>query len=279
MKTCTYCGKEYPDDSVLCPVDGNPLSNKENPTPESTKAPPPVLPPPLPRTVWTDRQIRIFELILIGTIAFGSSILFSTASFFGYYSHNPTGGALNWSARILLQVSVLGLLWYVLLRRDKSFADLGLFFTAKDIGWSVIIYYLASYSRYAFYQILYSSGLTTINLKTSSEHVGQFLFGDSIFISTMLFQFVNPFFEELIARAYVMTEVKHLTNSMTKAVIISTLLQTSYHFYQGAPAALSNGVMFLIFSIYYAKTNRIMPLILAHLYMDVGATLHYWLQH
>jgi len=76
-----------------------------------------------------------------------------------------------------------------------------------------------------------------------------------------------------------MTEVKHLTNSITKAVIISTLLQTSYHFYQGVPAALSDGVMFLIFSVYYAKTNRITPLILAHLYMDVGATLHYWFNH
>jgi len=238
----------------------------------------PVL-PPLPRAVWTDRQIRIFELFLICTIAFGSSILFSFASIFGYIYHSPTQGALSWSARILLQASVLGLLWYILLRRGKTFSDLGMTWTGKDFGWSLIIYFLASYSHHAFYQILYFSGLTAINLKTTSEHVGQFLFGGSILISTMLFQFINPFFEELIVRAYVMTEVKHLTNSIMKAVIISTLLQTSYHFYQGGPAALSDGVMFLIFSIYYAKTNRITPLILAHLYIDVGATLHYWLNH
>jgi len=50
-----------------------------------------------------------------------------------------------------------------------------------------------------------------------------------------------------------MTEVKALTNSVTKAVMISTALQMSYHFYQGAPAAFSHGATFLIFSIFYAK--------------------------
>ena len=44
----------------------------------------------------------------------------------------------------------------------------------------------------------------------------------------------------------------------------STLLQTSYHFYQG---------VFLVFSIYYARTNRITTIILAHLYMDVRGHL------
>jgi len=194
MKTCTYCGKEYPDDSVLCPVDGNPLSKGGSDVPENTKTLPPVLPPPLPRAVWTDRQIRTFELFLICTIAFGSSILLSTASVFGYIYHNPTQGALSWSARILLQASVLGLLWYILLRRGKTFSDLDMTWTGKDFVWSLIIYLLASYSRHAFYQILYFSGLTAINLKTTSEHIGQFLFGGSILISTMLFQFINPFF-------------------------------------------------------------------------------------
>ena len=86
------------------------------------------------------------------------------------------------------------------------------------------------------------------------------------------------FFEELIARAYLMTRLKRLTNSVTAAVLISTVLQTSYHFYQGGVRALSYVAVFLIFSIYYAKTNRVWPIILAHLYMDVGATVEYWLR-
>jgi membrane protease YdiL (CAAX protease family) len=95
----------------------------------------------------------------------------------------------------------------------------------------------------------------------------------------ILFQFLNPFYEELIVRAYVITELKQLTNSVWKPIILSTLLQTSYHFYQGIPMALGEGAGFLVFSIYYSKTNRIAPIILAHLYIDVGATLYYFLIH
>ena len=79
----------------------------------------------------------------------------------------------------------------------------------------------------------------------------------------------------MIARAYMMTEVKELTNSVATAIIVSTVLQTSYHLYQGVPAALGHGATFLLFSIYYAKTNRLAPIIVAHLYSDVGGTLFY----
>jgi membrane protease YdiL (CAAX protease family) len=86
---------------------------------------------------------------------------------------------------------------------------------------------------------------------------------------------VNPFFEELIARAFVMTELKALTRNTAIAIAGSVLLQTSYHFYQGAPAAISHGATFLVFSLYYAKTNRIGAPILAHLLLDLLATVNY----
>lgn len=91
------------------------------------------------------------------------------------------------------------------------------------------------------------------------------------------FQFINPRYEELIVRAYPMTEIRQLTNSVSKAVILSALLQMSCHFYQSAPMAFGKGASFLVFSIYYAKTNRITPIILAHLYMDVWGTLAFML--
>ena len=105
------------------------------------------------------------------------------------------------------------------------------------------------------------------------------LFGAGVPLAAIVFQLINPFFEELIARAYVMTKVRLLTNSVSKAVIASTLLQMSYHFYQGAPMAFSEGAGFLVFSIYYAKTNRITPIILAHLYEDLWGTLAFMLHH
>jgi membrane protease YdiL (CAAX protease family) len=82
---------------------------------------------------------------------------------------------------------------------------------------------------------------------------------------------VNPFLEELIVRAYLMTEVEYLSGSINLAIILSVLIQASYHYYQGAIAPLVISVGFTIFAFSYAKTRRIMPIILAHMYGDLIA--------
>ena len=282
MKKCTYCGKEYPDDAVKCIIDENPLSGGEPLPPETEEATTPTLPVlepewKFPQIILTDRQMRIFELVLVCTISFGASILGSIFLFFDSSTYSSTSrNEYAWTAQVLRQGACLTLLWYVLMRRGKSFSDLGLTWSRKDIIRSIILALGASLAFRMVYNMIHSAGLTTVGIGASHEYVGHLLFGGGIFLSTILVQFVNPFFEELIVRAYLMTEVKYLTNSITKAIIISTVLQASYHLYQGGAAAFSHLASFLIFSIYFGKTNRITPIILAHLYSDVGATLIYW---
>ena len=76
-----------------------------------------------------------------------------------------------------------------------------------------------------------------------------------------------------------MTETLALTGSSVLAIIFSVLLQTSYHLYQGLPYALGVGLMFLIFSLYYAHTHRILPLIVAHFMLDFFPHALYALRH
>jgi membrane protease YdiL (CAAX protease family) len=57
--------------------------------------------------------------------------------------------------------------------------------------------------------------------------------------------------------------------------MVSVTLQTLYHLYQGIPAAIALGAMFLILSAYFVKYGRVLPVILAHLYFDVLALLAY----
>jgi membrane protease YdiL (CAAX protease family) len=132
-----------------------------------------------------------------------------------------------------------------------------------------------TFAYYVIYNCLYYCGLTPVSRGNATAHVGHMVFGGGVFVVTFMFQFLNPFFEELLARAYVMTEIKFLTNNLPLAVIASTALQTSYHFYQGVPSAMGIGANFLLWSIFYAKTGRIVPLILAHMYEDVLATMSY----
>ena len=92
---------------------------------------------------------------------------------------------------------------------------------------------------------------------------------------SLLFAVVNPFFEELIVRAFLISEATLLTGSSGLAVILSVLLQTSYHLYQGIPNAVGDGLVFLVFSVYYAKTRRLWPVIFAHLWLDLFAVIFY----
>jgi membrane protease YdiL (CAAX protease family) len=106
------------------------------------------------------------------------------------------------------------------------------------------------------------------------------LFGIRVGFFSALFVILNPFHEELLVRAFLITEIEGLYHSTLLAVVVSVSLQTSYHLYQGLPAALSHIPTFLIFSLYYVRMRRILPVILAHLLLDLSALAvyanHHW---
>ncbi len=91
----------------------------------------------------------------------------------------------------------------------------------------------------------------------------------------LLLVLVNPFFEELIARAFAISEIRALGGSRALAVAISVGLQTSYHFYQGVPYALTIGVLFLVYSLFYIRSGRLVPVIIAHMWTDLAGLIHY----
>ena len=288
MKKCSYCGIEYSDDVAHCLVDGMALHGDEILTPsapalEVTNSLPPITsPPPLPATIgiWviTDRQLRTIELLLVCVVAVGGSILASGYSLLGLVTDRPRG-SLGWAYGLLNECAALTLLRYVLLRRSRSFSAIGFGWKWTDIGWSMVLLFGGYFLFAMTYQGIYYGGLTVADGHVAGATVGHYLFGGGIFAATLVFQCINPFFEELIVRAYLMTEVRQLTNNAAIAVICSTVLQTSYHFYQGVPMAIAEGATFLLWSLYFAKTNRIMPVILAHLCEDLGSTIWYSLHY
>jgi len=66
-----------------------------------------------------------------------------------------------------------------------------------------------------------------------------------------------------------------LTGSQAVAIGASVLLQTTYHLYQGIPHACAVGATFFVFSMYYVRTRRVAPLVLAHFYLDAVVTFVY----
>jgi hypothetical protein len=176
-----------------------------------------------------------------------------------------------WGA-LMTESSSLAVLWYVMGRQGKSWKDIGWSPCLADIPRALGIFVVTAITTWVVYipaQFAYHS------------YSGQFLtpkslgsmFGFGISILSIAFVCLNPFFEELIVRAYTISEVMTLGATRTFAVAISVVLQVSYHLYQGALNVLLLAIIFTAFSIYYARTRRIVPVILVHLGLDLFALL------
>lgn len=85
----------------------------------------------------------------------------------------------------------------------------------------------------------------------------------------------NAVLEEVIVVGYLVTRLRQLQWRLGAVVATSALLRGSYHLYQGFGAFVGNAVMGVIFSLYYLRTRRVMPLVVAHTLLDVVAFVGY----
>ncbi|WP_433388679.1 CPBP family intramembrane glutamic endopeptidase [Micromonospora sp. KLBMP9576] len=85
----------------------------------------------------------------------------------------------------------------------------------------------------------------------------------------------NSVLEEVIVVGYLVTRLRQLHWRIGAIVATSALLRGSYHLYQGFGAFLGNVVMGVVFSLFYLRTRRVMPLIVAHTLLDVVAFVGY----
>ncbi|MEU8295689.1 CPBP family intramembrane glutamic endopeptidase [Micromonospora sp. NPDC048909] len=85
----------------------------------------------------------------------------------------------------------------------------------------------------------------------------------------------NAVLEEVIVVGYLVTRLRQLHWRLGAVIATSALLRGSYHLYQGFGAFLGNAVMGVVFSLFYLRTRRVMPLIVAHTLLDVVAFVGY----
>ena len=252
---CPNCGFENATDVRQCPRCGTGLAVKSPPT--------------------SDRRVRVFELLLVLFVAFSASIVASFQQLFGGEPAFGTFGGMDWVYSSLHELVALGVLGYVLFRQGRGFAGIGRRWKFTDIPLSLVLL-AAAYGAYAVWIL----GVERRFISASQHAVQQAelsrqFFQGGITVTLVLFTIINGFFEELIVRAFVITELRHLTGSAAIAIAASVAIQFSYHLYQGVPAAVSYIPVFLIFSIYYQRTNRIFPVALAHVTMDFIILFHH----
>jgi len=229
----------------------------------------------------TSRQIWLYGVLAIGFLL---SVVHSTGVLFGWFHlHAATQGRLLF--HVIYQVVGLLSLYFALRYQGRKFKDIGLFIDPRlrEIGLAFALFFGVIFLQAILQAALFVILSPVVPWLRGADLHGSFdqaaLFGTSASFLAVVVAVLNPFHEELLVRAFLITEVEGLYLSTTLAVIVSVALQTSYHLYQGLPAALSHIPTFLVFSLYYVRTRRILPVIIAHLVMDVLALGIYVQQH
>lgn len=232
------------------------------------------------QTPTESKRLRLLELLLVCAVAFGGGLLYSlfavvTGS--NLQRYDLMGGAARTFYGLFEQFTALALLVYVLFRQGRSLRDIGLSFTWKDLPRSLLLALVAVVVSWVWAWTLYYGviAVTGHPPQTKAGNMG-FLQGGAeswTLYPILVYVLVNPWMEELLVRAFVMTEVRALTGRVGAAVAASVAVQVGYHFYQGVYPALSYLLLFLTFSLYYVRSGRIFPVILAHLYFDIAALL------
>ncbi|MGS2617334.1 CPBP family intramembrane glutamic endopeptidase [Micromonospora sp. LZ34] len=85
----------------------------------------------------------------------------------------------------------------------------------------------------------------------------------------------NAVLEEVIVVGYLVTRLRQLAWRTGAIIATSALLRGSYHLYQGFGAFVGNAVMGVVFSLFYLRTRRVMPLVVAHALLDIVAFVGY----
>lgn len=217
------------------------------------------------------RRRRLLALGVVLAVSFTQFIL---SSFYYLFHaeldlHRPHTqiGVLGALLGELISLSVL---WFVLSEHKRTWREIGWTPQWMDLLRAAGVILISSGGRrvvvvlfQSFFQLL-----TGHYVQPRSVHG---VIGAGISVLTILFVIVNPFFEELIVRGYTMTEVTGLGGSRNVAILVSVVVQMSYHVYQGLLHCVGLTAVFLVFSIYFSRTRRIVPVVIAHFWSDVWA--------
>lgn len=85
----------------------------------------------------------------------------------------------------------------------------------------------------------------------------------------------NGVLEEIVVVGYLLTRLRQLGWSNPQGLAASAALRGSYHLYQGLGGFAGNLVMGLIFAWWFQRTRRVLPLVFAHVLLDVFAFIGY----
>lgn len=86
---------------------------------------------------------------------------------------------------------------------------------------------------------------------------------------------MNGILEEVVMIGYLLTRLRDVKWPWWAAIGLSALIRGAYHLYQGFGGFIGNAIMGALFGAWFAKTRRVMPLVIAHTLLDIVSYIGY----
>ncbi|MFD4251835.1 MULTISPECIES: CPBP family intramembrane glutamic endopeptidase [Amycolatopsis] len=181
---------------------------------------------------------------------------------------------LDLLAQLLSAVQLVG--WgalgaYLLWRGGMKLAEVGLDRTrpGRDVLWGAGLAALIGIPGLVLYFVGWKLGF---NLAVVPSRLDDTWWRP---IALTLSAFGNAFAEEVLVVGYLLTRLRQLAWRENTALFAAAVLRGSYHLYQGFGGFVGNLVMGLVFGRVWQRTNRLVPLIVAHTLLDVVSFVGY----
>ena len=238
------------------------------------------------------RRRRYTEVLLVLGVSLGASAVYSIVSLAAKLT---AGRSLNQQTATLNPSQAPGRPWL-----DLTYQLLGIFFALvpvllavhllardharvaallgldgrrplKDLAWGAALAAAIGLSGLAFYLLAVKIGINATVVPAALPHVWWAV--PVLILSAAQ----NAVLEEVVVVGYLVTRLREAGWRVAAAVAASAVLRGSYHLYQGFGAFIGNAVMGVVFALFFLRTKRVMPLIVAHTLLDVVAFVGYTL--
>lgn len=239
-------------------------------------SPPPGFTPVRDHSAPESRRGMIIELMVVIALAIlpdlGNAI-------FSLMLEPTSADNLVQSAAIMLRsVQVAAVVLYLIWRSPEGFAGFGLKTPRPivDLALGLGLALGAFASHYVVWGTLWQiPGLIELYQQTASaQDSGYAPPSTPTEIAAMVaMSIANGFAEQLVISAYLITRLKRLTGSTPLAVLLASVLFTSYHVYYGFWALPSILVGGLLYGTVFALCRRLWPLVIGHAAYDIAVVL------
>jgi membrane protease YdiL (CAAX protease family) len=235
-----------------------------------------------------DRRALRSEILLVLGVSLGASAVYSIIRIIDRLTYvaplsqqtatlNPTVVAdrpwldLIYQLYYIASPLVPALLAVHLLRRDHDPLDIGIDRT-RPLGdlWRGVA--LAAIIGLPGLGLVWAAQQLGISAKIVPEGLGTHWWSVPVLILSAV---ENGVLEEVVMIGYLLTRLREIGWATWPAIVTSAAIRGSYHLYQGFGGFIGNFVMGLVFGYFFRRTNRVLPLIIAHSILDIVSFVGY----